>query len=722
MDNLQDFPHHPVLEELSEVLCVKTGRDAPAFFRILTLYYLGVMASCMRAQVVSPAFKTIPVNCYVTALAPSGFGKGLSTGTLRDDIMIDFRKSFRDFVLPMHAEKNMATLASRFAALSGRTEDHEREKLEKDFASCGEYPFAFDGGSEAALKQIRHLLLMAECGSLNLEIDEIGTNLEKASTVEAMAVYLELYDTGHVNNKIKVNGADSKRTKEIDGFTPANMLLFGTQDKLFDGNVLEKKWYSLLDTGFARRGNFAWADQSSMMSESELTVDEIYDRLTNPVNDGVIEKWRQHFAGLADPSKIGWTIETTEAVDKLLIQYRLRCEAKAKALGNYAGSARYELEHRHSRALKVAGSLAFVDESLILTEDHVKAAIKVVEESGQAFEGMMNQEPAHAKLARYIAASDKEISVSELHQKLPFFKAASKSDRNEFLTLATSWGYDNHIILKTRWQDKVELHSGEALKEVDLDNLSLSHSHDFAHHYEFVSASFEDLEELAMMPNHNWTNHAFVDGHRCEDKSIPGFELLVFDIDGTVSLNTCHALMEDYAFMTYTTKRHTAEANRFRLVMPMNFQLKLDGADYRELYHNVRNWLPFEVDETTADRCRKWATYDTAQCYMHRDGQLLDVLPFIPRTTRNQEREQGIKELGSLDNLERWFNHRISVGNRNNNMRDFALALVDSGMDYNEVEKKVLAFNSRISNGLAAEELQRTVLVTAAKKAQNRSA
>ena len=171
--------------------------------------------------------------------------------------------------------------------------------------------------------------------------------------------------------------------------------------------------------------------------------------------------------------------------------------------------------------------------------------------------------------------------------------------------------------------------------------------------------------------------------------------------------------------MTHTTKRHTPDDNRFRLILPMSYELKLDSADYVEFMNNLVQWLPFETDEGTHQRNRKWLS-NSKGAYHYNDGQkLLDVLPFVPKTTKNEQFRKEGAELQSLDNLERWFAQRFAEGNRNNQMIKFALALVDSGMSYPEVETKVIAFNAKISNGLAADELQRTVLVTVAKKYQS---
>lgn len=730
MDDISTFEHHPLLEELSEILCAHTERDAPEFFRILSVYYLGLMASCMRAKIDSPAFKEIPINNYVIALAPSGFGKGKSTGLIENSIMGDFRNTFRDFVLPDEAEKTISALASRFAAIRGTAESAEQDKLTKEYVNCGEYPFVFDGGSEPAIKQVRQLLLMANCGSLNLQIDEIGTNLEKIGTVEAMGTYLELYDIGMIKNKLTKNGADNKRGKELEGSTPANMLLFGTPIKLLDSGPNEKKFISLLQTGYARRCLFAWADDASIGdsvlhdedADFDAVLEEIYQRMTNPANAAAAFKWRQHFASLADPMKLNWTMTTSKPVDKLVISYKLFCEQRVKEMSEFDSIRRAEMEHRYFRVLKVAGTLAFVEEELTITEDHVKAAIRLVEDSGESFKNLLAREPVEAKLARYIAYADHPLTHSELLQSLPFFKSLTTQEQKEKLTMAASWGYTQHIVIKKHFNDGIELYSGETLRETDLEAVYLSYSGDFSHNYDHGALPFDQLPQLLTAQDHHWSNHAFVDGHRCEDKTIPGFDLLVFDVDGTASLDMVHSLLEDYVFTTHTTKRHTDDVNRFRLIMPMNYELKLDAEDFREFIRNVMAWLPFPVDTSTIDRCRKWASNDLGSYHQNLEGQLFDVLPFVPKTKMNERRNKEDKKLASYDNLERWFAQRIAEGNRNNSMIKFALALVDSGMDYNDVERRVLSFNSKLSNAMTPEELQHTVLVTSAKRIQDRAA
>ena len=94
----------------------------------------------------------------------------------------------------------------------------------------------------------------------------------------------------------------------------------------------------------------------------------------------------------------------------------------------------------------------------------------------------------------------------------------------------------------------------------------------------------------------------------------------------------------------------------------------------------------------------------------------MDVLPFIPKTKAHNEYVQQIADLGSLDNLERWFLNHMEAGSRNNTLLNFAMMLKDAGMGFNEIEAKVNALNERASSPLKKDEVQSTILKSVAQK------
>jgi hypothetical protein len=216
----------------------------------------------------------------------------------------------------------------------------------------------------------------------------------------------------------------------------------------------------------------------------------------------------------------------------------------------------------------------------------------------------------------------------------------------------------------------------------------------------------------------HWCNHHFKNDHRSEENAIPGFNLVVIDVDEGISLATVHELMQDYKFLTYTTKRHTEEHNRFRLILPINYYLELDNDEYKEFMRSLFAWLPFKTDEGSEKREKKWESFPGGEYHYNMEGSLLDALDFIPKTSRNEGFKNQNKDLQSLDNLERWFAQRIASGNRNNQMLKYALTLVDSGWALHDVLNQVRTFNSQLSTPLPDSEIDSTISVTVAKRYQ----
>lgn len=711
MKDLDTISYHPIIEQMVDTLCAKVQNTDRDFFRIVSAYFLSKMAAAMRAKIMTKDRGEIPVNVYALALATSGFGKGHSVNILETEFLGGFRERFMKETFPLIAEESMWKRALDMAAHMGTQEQSEKDKLDKEFRAAGALAFTFDSGTPAAIKQMRQKLLLAGCGAINLQIDEIGSNLIGAT--EVLNLFLELYDQGMTKQKLTKNTNENIRSEEIEGKTPTNALLFGTPSKLLDGAQTEDAFYSFLETGYARRCIFAWGENNKRASET-LPAAEIYARLTQPQNATNINLLATHFALLADPVKFNWEMTVEDAVGIELLTYKIQCEKLADEMAEHEDIRKAEISHRYFKALKLAGALAFIDESGEITMDHLYSAIKLVEDSGKAFQKLMTREKTYVKLAKYIAACNTELTHADLHEALPFYKA-SNSARSEMMTMATAWGYKQHIIIKKRFDDGIEFFSGETLKETNLDEMILSYSDHFAYNYIGEAAPWDKLHLLTQAQGMHWANHQFDRGHRHEEVAIPGFNMVVIDVDGEVSLNTVHDLMKDYRFMTYTTKRHTPEQNRFRLILPINYVLQLDQDDYKLFMNGVMEWLPFQSDESANQRAKKWESFQGGS-YHYNEGELLDALRFIPKTSKNEIHQQSMKQLESLDNLERWFAQRIASGNRNNQMIKYALALVDSGMDFLNIERQVFTLNSRLSNPLPDDELRNTILVTVARK------
>lgn len=720
MKDLATIPHHPMIEEIVDALCTKTQNTDRPFMRTMVCYFLGKMAGSMRATIETKDRGSIPVNIYALSLAVSGSGKTHSVGILENELTKGFQERFMGTTFPEIAEQHLLEIANerlvKLPASHEETIDTVLTKVKGEFSRKGGMAFHFDSGSSPAVKQIREKMVMARIGALNLQVDEIGKNLMNSS--EALTLYLELYDQGLTKQKLTKNSTDNVRGEELEGKTPANCLLFGEPTSLLDGAKNEEEFMSMLQTGYARRCIFAYGHR--VRASDSLTPAEIYARLTDATNDTLMDKWSTHFTLLADPAKYGWKIFVEDEVAIELLTYRIECERIADELPEQEETRKAEISHRYFKALKLAGALAFADESSEVTMDHLYQSIKMVEESGEAFGRILSREKKHVKLARFLATVGSEQTQADLLESLPFYKGPV-SIRNDMMTMAMSWGYKNHIIIKKTFEHAVEIFLGETLKPTSLDTLTLSYSDHVAYRYRSERVPFDRLHELTQLPGHHWLNHALVrgdegEGHRAGENIVQGFDMVVVDIDGGVSVAAVRELLKDYTFLIYTTKSHTDEANRFRIILPVNYRLELDGDEFKEFMSNVFSWLPFEIlDDKTGQRERKWETFPGQHWY--NEGELLDALKFIPKTSKNEEYKASIVKLENLDNLERWFAQRMVSGNRNNQMLRFAMMLADTGvLAYQDIERRVMEFNSKLDNKLPDDELRSSVLITVARK------
>lgn len=707
MKSFDEMSYNPSAEKLVEILCHKT-RMNPLFLRVLVGYYFALAAAQMRASIATHDRGDIPISMYALNLSPSGTGKGVSTGFMENEVIHLFRERFSNETFHALAEQNLPKLAHKRAVRKGLDPDDELVKVQKEFDSLGNLAFSFDSGTPAAVKQMRHKLLMADAGSVNLQIDEIGANL--VGNLEVLTTFLELYDVGSIKQKLTKNTSDNIRSEEILGRTPTNMLLFGAPSKLLNGGKTEEELYAMLETGYARRCFFGYNRAANR--PKDLSPEDVYNMMTSTSDNKYVTQFAEHMENLADIVNVNRRITISKETTLLLIEYRLRCENEADQLPEHEEIKKAELSHRYFKALKLAGAYAFIENSPELTQDHLYQAIKLAEESGTAFHQLLTRDRNYVKLARYIASCKRDVTQADLVEDLPFYRGAS-GQKQEMLTLAIAYGYKNNIIIKKAFSDGIEFLRGETLQPTDLNQMVVAYSHDIAVGYQNELAPFDKLHRLTQAPGLHWINHHLIDGHRQEDSCKAGFNMVVLDIDGTVNMSTVRLLLKGYKYLIYTTKRHTEDENRFRVILPMNYNLSLDAKDYKEFMKNLFEWLPFDLDTATNQRARKWLSHDSH--YEYNDGELLDVLPFIPKTSKNEERKERLNTQQAMDNLERWVINNIGDGNRNNMLLRYAMILLDAKFGFEEIRNRVMQLNNKIADKLEEAEIMATIMLTVGK-------
>lgn len=731
--DISNVEHNATLEKIVDIICARTQNEDKGFFRVEVLYFLGKIASAMRAKVFAPDRGTIPVNIYALCLATSGYSKGRSVNLLQDEIFNGFIHNFMNSTFPNIAEQNLAKLIKSKADDVSISLDMFEEKIRNAYNRTGPYLFTFDSGTVPAVKQLRQKLLMSGIGSINLQVDEVGSNL--LSLDDLLKVFLELYDVGNVNQKIIKNTNEQIRDEELDGKTPANMLLFGTPVRIFDGGTVEDTFYKLLDTGYARRLLFGFGRLSEEnQAYYKKSIDELYEDKINPKISESIQEISNRFSQLAHYSHYDRTYQMSHEVAKLLLEYEVNCKKQADSISEHFDVKKQELSHRYFRAMKIAGIYAFIDSSPEVTKDHLLQAIKIVEESGNNFKLILTRAKPYMRLAQYLASVEEDVTHADLTEALPFYKT-SISARTEIMSLAMAWGYKNHILIKKTLIDGIEFFSGEALEETSLDKLIVSTSYYMADNYANHKVSFDQLVKLCKAEPQkiktslnttkvvelNWCNHHFSNMHRCNDSVLPEFNLVVLDVDGGITLNTAKEVFKEYTYIMYTTKRHLENGvDRFRIILPISHVLRLTATDYKKFMNNIISWMPFSIENKSVDEAsnqiaKKWLSNHNAEVFTN-NGELLSPFPFISNTSRNEEFNKNQNKIANLDGLEKWFLSKATVGDRNNQLYSYAICLIDNGVSFDEMQDKVIALNKRLKTPLSEKELADTIFSSISKK------
>ena len=695
--NYKTFDFHEMQENLVDIMVKKTGKDERGYFRILVAYKFCEIASHMRTSVEYTG-SDVPVNLYGVNLAGSGFSKDFSMNLLDKRVFGKFRSKFEQETFKSVSELNLQTMADVRVVADGISQMHAESDVQREFTTLPKFLYSFGASTIEGYKALRNKLSMSEIGATSFIIGEVGSSMQ--ANAEPLTELLNSYDMGLSKQKLIKNDSNA----EMYGAVPSNLFMFGTQSKLFDGGKIEQDFFDLLEEGYGRRLFFGYVE-NHRAGGLELTPEELYDIATDTTTDLMLTSLAASYEGLADVGYFNQKMDMSKDVAMIFIKYRQDCEIKADKFRSHEDVKKAVVSHGYWRAIKLAGAYAFVDEETEISEAHAKAAIALVEQSNESFEEISRRPVAYVKLIEYMADIGKEITQVELIENLPFYKG-SESQKKELMTLAISHGYRNKIVVKKTYNDGVEFFKADRLEETNLKEIQISWSTDITANYAEHVGPWDDLPDMVCKDGFHYTVNNWEGGHRNGDNLIKGFNLCVLDVDSGVSLSAAKSLLSDYQFLMYETKRSAPGKDRFRIIIPLSHKLYLNRDDFKEFMKNIFEYMPFDVDNATADCARKWMSNKSTP-HMN-DGNFLDVYDFLPQTKKQEEMAERSAKITNSDSVQRYFLLNHSEG-RNNAARDYAFMLMDNGHSSDETILLVRDFNGKLAEPMTDTELSSTI-------------
>lgn len=573
-------------------------------------------ASQFKRNIILPDNTAVPINSISFCIAASGGHKDSSLRLTRKV----FSPAYE--IIATEREKYAVKAAIALAKESGES-DYTSEQVYKDFYEKPVALFLKEVTPQGLIQYFNdnNKYPIGAGLMVNSEIsDEFNTN---GNFPDVIKILSEGYDLGIIE-------ASYTKGKEFrnDGVSgvPFSALFIGSHYMLMYTPALKAKVTASLMSKLSRRCSFAYVpdaiEEPTYSSGAELIKVE---KETREKAASAVASLVPIFTDIATHTLefASTPIELSPEVDTLAIMLkRLDLEISNTDCVAESADALYR-KNRYWRAIKLAGALALLDKSSIITESHFIDAVNITElfiKDMELFETDLNK-AEHERMADFTKSllqpdGKAFISIHEL-KKRGFVTSTTLNKIKEMCALANA--YDNSGIYAPI-QETLSI-KYEAIQKTDTINVSvkpINNSKLFnaiatnqpidtirdiksliaataTYGFEQEQATFADLSQL-LQGNFAYSPFHFRDGVRGKSNIVGGTKWLVLDIDSSA------ITAEEAHFMLSDINHHIALGSdasnpfKFRVLLELDSVVEVEPIIWRNFYLKIAEDLALTVD------------------------------------------------------------------------------------------------------------------------------
>ncbi len=669
-------------------------QDIPEKIVIQAVHYALAMACSLRRMVLTGlAEDEVPINYYGITFANSGRGKDLS---------VSIAMRLIEPIVELYNKK----LVSKIVLIQDATIPSLENK----------------GGSESGLIQDRVTLDTLGLGSTNVRVEELVAVIKSPNFEETLNVLTESWQEGK-NTPRTFRSYVTPKIKCV----PCNCLLYSSPEGFrIEGNRQFESFVDNLSNGLARR-SYVVFDESDVEIEEEPTLESL----------------RQHNRDLKESTKLikslsEYLFETINRPNNVIVvsdeaelelkKYDTRNKNRVATNPLYKNAVKAEILSRSYKIRRLAGMYAVIDGSDTVSEENIHDAIEWVEMLNKDLIIALNAETPSEKIYDYLSKVGKYSSQTDICKHYKMSARAFKESIDEVYTVA----YDNGSVLQTKIFDtegRVTKYNIVLGRTTESDRMICSVGNNFDD-FEKVEIGFRQLPALTKGEyGANYSAGIFLNGKRCIENYIKRQNLIIYDIDDYTSIEDTKIYLSEYRGFISTTKTHNKEKNgkvreRFRVVLVSKFEFNLDVDEYRDTMINFAMFHNLEVDTNAVEPARLYFGNPDAEIIKLEGDKLVDLRAYMPDTREVEKIERAIdyteaqyKGGENPNGFDKFFLQQTAVGNRNDNLLKYGVALIDKkGFDLESAKAKVLALNAMLPEPLTEREIERTMFKTMMKK------
>jgi len=396
---------------------------------------------------------SIPVNTISFIIAGSGVGKDSSMQMIRKALEPGYVK------INKYREDHAKIKAIEDAVTDGKQEKEWRKYYSKPrdlFSGIGTLP-----------GQMKHLATLEEgkLGAGYIQVSELGSELQSNKDIAENIVALAIgYDAGYIPAKTVKD--DTQQVEPIKNL-PFSGLMFGSPDNIVFDEVVKAKFKEEFSTKLSRRSYFSYSKtipkRASYKSIEEFQAAKRAKKKASFKAMEGLEPWLTALVDVTDRVPL----EPSEDVMDIFEVYKEYNEIYADSMTKQHPMSILHRQHMQWKALKLAGALAILENSLTLELSHYVDAINFSEifaEDLEQFEVELAKEPYELFVDYIKAIADKGYANMSIHKlrKMGFIKGNGSAQNKMADLVDLAKAYDD--VNKYEYVDNY-IHFYEAVEE-----------------------------------------------------------------------------------------------------------------------------------------------------------------------------------------------------------------------------------------------------------------
>ncbi len=337
---------------------------------------------------------------------------------------------------------------------------------------------------------------------------------------------------------------------------------------------------------------------------------------------------------------------TTEALD-ILEAYKIYCNSLGSGKDFVHKSVMLEQTHRQWKTLKLAGTYALMDESLIVTADHVRQSMYYMEKIGHylnVYENYAAKEE-YELLVEYFQSNPTVTLTLHNLKKRGYITGSSGLDHKikELVKLADSYaGSAGYLKYENA---AMSYHPFETVGEHRASYIQVSGTKQeraMNCHSGFVNES-TTFAKLAVLASNDtaYTPFKFTDGKRKNDNIISGATWVALDVDDSeVSIDEMHDILDGINHHVVTTS-NPDNPYKFRVLLEFSNVVDLPVREWKQFGKELGKELGINIDPVTFTKSQIMFGYAGSKILSTVDEDPYDVSSCIKKASENVSESFG---------------------------------------------------------------------------------